>query len=121
MIKVVTAAVLLLASPIGAMAAPFCLTFPNGAPECIYYDGDSCAREAGRQNGSCQINPTEVHVPASRIGEYCLVVPGGASTCGYADGTLCSRDALRQKGACTRSAGALPQQLPDAYAPNAGR
>jgi len=121
MLKIVTAAVLFLASPIGAMAAPFCLTFPNGTPECIYYDGASCAREAGRQNGSCQINPAEVQVPASLVGQYCLVMPVGASVCGYADGALCARDALRQKGTCERSAGALPQQLPNAYAPNAGR
>ena len=121
MLKIVTAAVLFLASPIGAMAAPFCLTFPNGTPECIYYDGASCAREAGRQNGSCQINPAEVQVPASLVGQYCLVMPAGASVCGYADGTLCARDALRQEGACVRSTGALPQQLPNAYNPNAGR
>ncbi len=121
MIKIVTAAVLCLASPIAAMAAPFCMVIPNAAPECMYYDGAACARDAGRQNGSCQVNQAEVKVASSRIGEYCLVLPSGYSTCGYADGTLCARDALRQKGACSRSAGALPRQLPDAYDPNAGR
>jgi hypothetical protein len=121
MIKTVTIAVLLLASPAGAMAAPFCLALPTGAPECIYYDGAACSREANRQNGACQVNPTEVHLRASRIGEYCLVMPDGYSTCGYADQNLCAQDALIQKGACTRSAGALPKQVPDAYAPNAGR
>ena len=121
MIKIVTVAALFLASPLGAMAAPFCLTMPASAPQCIYYDGAQCAHDAGRQNGSCQINPAQVSVPASRIGEYCLVLPSGYSTCGYADGTVCARDALLQKGSCSRSAGAPPQTLPDAYAPNAGR
>lgn len=121
MIKFVTAAALFLIAPIGAMAAPFCLALATGTTECIYYDGAACARDAGRQNGSCQINPAQVSVPASRIGEYCLVLPSGYSTCGYADGTVCARDALLQKGSCSRSAGAPPQTLPDAYAPNAGR
>lgn len=121
MIKVITAFTLLLASSAGAMAAPFCLALPSGAPQCVYYDGAACAREAGRQNGSCQVNAAEVRVPVSRVGQYCLVMPSGYSTCGYADGTLCARDALLQKGACERSGGALPRQLPDDYAPNAGR
>jgi hypothetical protein len=48
-------------------------------------------------------------------------MPSGYSVCGYSDGTVCARDALLQKGACARAAGALPQQLPNAYDPNAGR
>ena len=121
MIKIVTAAVMFLASPIGAIAAPFCLALPTGTPECIYYDGAACARDAGRQNGSCQVNTAEVRLPPSRIGEYCLVMPDGTSSCGYSDGNVCARDALLQKGACARSQGALPQSLPNDYAPNAGR
>ena len=121
MIKIVFATVLLLVSPAVGMAAPFCLALPPGTPQCIYYDGAECAREAGRQNAICQVNPREVHLRASRIGDYCLVMPDGYSTCGYADQNSCSRDALLQKGVCSRSAGALPKQVPDAYAPNAGR
>jgi hypothetical protein len=121
MIKIVSAAAMLLASPIGAMASPFCLIIPNAAPQCMYIDGAACAHDAQRQNGTCDINPKEVRVAASQIGQYCVVVPGGYSTCGYGDGNICARDALQQKGVCTRSAGALPRQLPDAYAPNAGR
>jgi hypothetical protein len=119
--KIVALAVVLLASPIAANAAPFCLVIPNGTPQCIYVDGASCAADAGRQNGACAVNPSEVKVASSRVGEYCLVLPSGYSTCGYADGNQCARDALLQKGACERSDGALPRQLPDAYAPNAGR
>lgn len=121
MIKFVTASFLLLASSVGAVAAPFCLVIPLGSPQCIYYDGAQCARDAGRQNGACQVNTTEVHVPASRVGDYCLVMPSGYSTCGYSDGAVCARDALLQKGACSRSQGAEPQQLPNDYNPNAGR
>lgn len=121
MIKLIAAAAISLASPLSAMAAPFCLVLPAGAPQCVYFDGAACARDAGRQNGACQPNSAETHVLSSRIGEYCLVMPSGYSTCGYADGVECARDALAQKGACSRSAGARPRQLPDAYEPNAGR
>ena len=121
MIKIIIAAVIGLAAPVSAMAAPFCLALPTGTPQCIYYDGAACARDAGKQNGSCQPNSAEAHVRPSRVGEYCLVMPSGYSTCGYADGNQCARDAIAQKGACSRSAGALPQQVPNDYNPNAGR
>ena len=109
------------ALPVGAIAAPFCLTIPNGTPRCMYYDGASCARDAGRQNGACQVNPAEINLPTSRVGDYCLIIPGGFSRCGYADGNVCARDALAHKGACALSAGTTRQELPQDYAPNAGR
>jgi len=121
MIKFAVASAFLLAASASAMAAPFCLALPMGAPQCIYYDGAECSRDANRQNGMCQINPSEVHLPTSRVGDYCLVMSDGRTTCGYADPNQCSRDALLQKGACSRSFGAGPKQIPDAYAPNAGR
>lgn len=121
MSKLTTLAAALIALPASAFAAPFCLTVPNGTPICIYWDGASCAQDAVRQNGSCDVNPAEMRLPASRVGEYCLVMPNGATRCGYADGNVCSRDALAQKGACTKSAGTGPKQLPDTYTPNAGR
>jgi hypothetical protein len=121
MTKIFTAAAILLASTVGAIAAPFCLVIPNGTPECIYADGASCSADANRQNGSCQVNAAETRVPASRVGQYCLILPSGASICGWADGNECSREALIQKGACTLSAGATTVRIPDAYAPNAGR
>jgi hypothetical protein len=121
MIKVVVAAAAFLAAPIGAIAAPFCLVLPNGTPQCIYVDGASCAHDAGQQNGSCQINPAEMSLPASRVGAYCLIMPSGETRCGYADGAVCSRDALLQKGVCQLGAGTRTQRIPDDYAPNAGR
>jgi hypothetical protein len=121
MMKIVSVAIIFLALPVTVIAAPFCLVVPSGTPECIYYDGAACSRDANRQNGSCQTNPDEVRVPASRIGEYCLTMPNGTSSCGYVDPYVCGRDALAQKGACSRSAGAPPRAIPDPYAPNAGR
>jgi hypothetical protein len=121
MIKFLAAATIILMSSVGAIAAPYCLIVPNGSPLCQYVDGASCAADANRQNGSCQVNPYEVHLPASRVGEYCLIMPNGASRCGYADGAVCSRDAIAQKGVCQISAGAGTQRIPDDYAPNAGR
>jgi hypothetical protein len=111
-----------LGTPVVAMAAPFCLTMPAGStPQCIYFDGAQCAREATRQNGECGLNAQEVSVPPSGTGTYCIVTVGGGSTCGYGDGTDCSRVAQRQKGVCVKSAGTPPKTIPDPYAPNAGR
>ncbi len=122
MIKLAAAVAMMLTSSVAvAIAAPYCLVIPNGSPICQYVDGASCAADANRQNGSCQVNPNEVRLPTSRVGEYCLILPNGASRCGYADGNVCSRDALAQKGACTLSAGARTVRIPDDYAPNAGR
>jgi hypothetical protein len=121
MIKIVTAAVMLIVSPVAGFAAPFCLTIPGGTPMCMYYDGASCSKDANRQNGYCAPNPSEVRVKSSRVGSYCLVMPSGYSSCGYADGDTCGRDAIAQKGVCALSQGALPRQLPDPFDPNAGR
>jgi len=121
MIKSVIAAAVFLAAPIGAIAAPFCLVLPNGSRQCLYVDGETCSHEAVRQNGSCQVNPADIHLPVSRVGGYCLVMPSGDTRCGYADGNVCSRDALIQKGVCELTPSSGRQRIPDAYAPNAGR
>jgi hypothetical protein len=121
MIKIVTAAAMFLALPIGAIAAPFCLVIQGATPECIYTDGVTCSNEASRQNGACDVNPAEVTRPTTRVGDYCVVLPAGASRCGYADGNECSRDALIQKGACVQGADSRTTRIPDAYAPIAGR
>ena len=52
MIKFITASVVLLGLPIGAIAAPFCLVLSNGSSQCIYVDGAECASEARRANHS---------------------------------------------------------------------
>jgi hypothetical protein len=121
MSKLAVAAVIMVSTPLSAMAAPFCLAIAGTAPQCIYVDGNECQLDANRQNGACVPNPAVVTLPTSRIGEYCMILPIGFTHCGYADGIACSQDALKQHGVCTKSAGTLPQQVPDPFVPNAGR
>jgi hypothetical protein len=119
--QLAVAALILMSTSLSAMAAPFCLDIPGGTPQCMYVDGNECQRDAVRQNGSCVPNPAVNSVPTSRIGEFCMILPIGFTHCGYSDGTACAQDALKQHGVCTKSAGTLPQQIPDPYVPNAGR
>jgi hypothetical protein len=121
MSKLAVAAAMLVSTSLSAMAAPFCLVVPGGTPQCIYVDGNECRVEATRQNGECAPNLEAVRLPTSRIGEFCMILPIGYTQCGYADGIACSQDAIKQHGVCTKSAGTLPQQVPDPYVPNAGR
>jgi hypothetical protein len=119
--KLAVAAALLVSTSLSAMAAPFCLAMPGGALQCIYADGNECQADANRQNGACLPNPDENTLPTSRVGEFCMILPAGYTRCGYADGIACAQDALKQHGVCTKSAGTLPQQVPDPFVPNAGR
>jgi hypothetical protein len=119
--KLAVAAVVLVSTSLSAVAAPFCLQIEGTAPQCMYVDGNQCQRDATRQNGACVPNPANWKAPTSRVGEYCMILPIGLTHCGYADGIACSQDALKQHGVCTKSAGTLPQQVPDPYTPNAGR
>ena len=121
MSKLAAAAIILVSTSLSAMAAPFCLTIPGAAPQCGYVDGNECQADAARQNGACELNSAEVKLPVSRMGEYCMILPIGFTQCGYADGNSCAQDALRQHGVCAKSEGTLPRQIPDPYAPNAGR
>jgi hypothetical protein len=115
------AAAISLGTSLSAMAAPFCLLITGTAPQCMYADGNECQADATKQNGECIPNPANYTVPSSRIGDFCMVLPIGITHCGYADGIACAADALKQHGVCTKSAGAIPRQVPDPYAPNAGR
>jgi len=119
--KLAVAAIMLVSTALSATAAPFCLAINGTAPQCMYVDGNQCQADANRQNGACVPNPDNGAQPTSRIGEYCMILPVGFTHCGYADGIACAQDALKQHGVCTKSAGTLPQQVPDPYAPNAGR
>jgi hypothetical protein len=108
-----------------AVAAPFCLILPGGGSQCIYYDGAACARDANRAtNATCSLNPNEVRLSRVANSDYCLVTAQGVSVCGYSDQNTCSHDALLQHGACVKGGGLTrpqPQQVPNDYAPNAGR
>jgi hypothetical protein len=119
--KLAVAAAILVSTSLSAMAAPFCLEITGTAPQCMYADGNECQADANRQNGACVPNPANVTLPTSRIGEFCMILPIGLTHCGYADGIACAQDALKQHGVCAKSAGTLPRQVPDPFAPNAGR
>jgi hypothetical protein len=121
MSKLAVAAVIMVSTSLSAIAAPFCLVIPGGVPQCMYVDGNECQQDAVRQNGACVPNPASGALPTSRIGEFCMILPIGLTQCGYADGIACAQDALKQHGVCAKSAGTLPQQVPDPFVPNAGR
>jgi hypothetical protein len=90
---------LLLAVPVPAIAAPFCVYTEAVPPQCMYYDAGSCNQRALQMGGYCSVNPNEQHLTPS-IGHYCLVTSGMASLCIYADQTTCQQDAQRQQAAC---------------------
>ena len=119
--KFAIAAAILVSTSLSAMAAPFCLVITGTAPLWMYADGNECQAErvspkwllraqSGQRGAAYQQGRRVLHDPAHRI-----------THCGYADGIACSQDAQRQHGVCAKSAGTLPQQVPDPYVPNAGR
>jgi hypothetical protein len=115
------AAIVIILSPAGAMAAPFCVAVPGSAPRCIYYDVGDCQREAALQNGACDANPQVTRPPTSRVGEYCLVTSGGSTQCGYADDASCTQEARIRNGICAQVARTQPDAVTDPYDPNARR
>jgi hypothetical protein len=111
-----TGAVLLgLLAPAGGHAAPFCIGTEALPPQCIYYDANSCHKEAGRQGGICSVNKKELRVTRN-VGQYCLVTSQKVSLCIYSDRATCSAEAQRQHAACTYAPGVAPSGAPDPYA-----
>ena len=106
--------------PVAGHAAPFCLGNESVPPQCIYYDANSCRKEAIRQGGICSANPRELHVSIN-IGKYCLVTSGQVSLCVYLDRAHCDADAARQNGACVSApAGAPGVGAPDPFSTTGG-
>jgi len=101
--------------PATAVAAPFCITSQALSPICIYYDANSCQREANRQGATCTVNNDEVHL-SHNVGQYCMVTSQGVSECIYSDRTTCAIDAARQHGICTNAPVVAPSGAPDPYA-----
>jgi len=97
-----------------AAAAPFCITNQVLKPLCIYYDAQQCAREANRQNATCQANPAELPLRRS-VGQYCVVTSGQISKCTYFDRQTCDQDAARLQGACTNAPTRIGSGTPDPY------
>ena len=92
-------ALLLLATPLPALAAPFCLRSQALPPQCIYFDAGSCNERARQLQGYCSVNTAEVHV-AGGLGHYCLLTSSLVQSCIYVDRGTCNRDAQQQHGAC---------------------
>jgi hypothetical protein len=106
--------------PAGGHAAPFCIGSEAVPPQCIYYDADSCRREAIRQGGVCSANAKELRV-STNVGQYCVVTSQQVSLCIYLDRTSCDAAAASQHGACVSSPGVAPSGAPDPYSSTAGR
>lgn len=104
----------------GAHAAPFCLGTQSVPPQCIYFDADSCRKEAGRQGGVCSANPQEVRV-SSNIGQFCVMTSQQVSLCIYLDRGTCEIAAAHQHGACVSSPGVAPSGAPDPFSSTLGR
>jgi hypothetical protein len=106
--------------PVAAQAAPFCIESQALSPQCIYYDADTCRREAYRQGAICSANKDEVRL-TTNVGQYCLVTSQLVSLCIYSDRGTCSADAERQHGTCTNAPTVAPSAAPDPYAAIGGR
>src|SRR5258708_39893953 len=78
-----------------AKAARFCIESQGLKPQCIYYDAQSCRKEANRQGAICSANTKEVRLTAN-VGQYCLVTSQLVSLCIYSDRGTCTADAERQ-------------------------
>jgi hypothetical protein len=107
-------ALLLLAMPLPAVAAPFCLYSEALPPQCIYFDAASCAKRAAQLGALCSANANEVHVSAG-LGHYCLLTSGLVSSCVYVDRANCNRDATRQHGVCVESTTTPESTAADPY------
>jgi hypothetical protein len=104
----------------GAHAAPFCIGTESVPPQCIYFDADSCRREAARQGGVCSANAKEVRV-STNLGQYCVMTSQQVSLCIYLDRRSCEIAAGQQHGACVSSPGVAPSGAPDPFSMTGGR
>jgi hypothetical protein len=105
--------------PIGAHAAPFCLGSEAIPPQCIYYDANSCSKEAIRQGGACSANPKEVRI-TTNVGQYCVVTSQQVTLCYYSDRGSCTNAAARQQGVCISRPDMAPSAAPDPFSSTAG-
>ena len=105
---------LLLAIPLPAVAAPFCVYSEALPPQCIYFDAASCGKRAAQLGAYCSVNGNEVNVSVA-VGHWCLFTSGLVSSCVYVDQGNCTRDAARQHGVCVKSPGLPESPAADPY------
>lgn len=108
----------LLAMPISAMAAPYCLQNQALPPQCIYDDPGDCARNATKQGGTCSVNSKETTLRTG-FGNYCVVSSNGAANCFYHDRQTCTTAAQQAHGMCTEAPAAPGAPTPFVADPNA--
>jgi hypothetical protein len=111
-ITAAVAGLLVLAGPVAALAAPFCVETQSIPPQCLYVDAGDCGKRAAQMGGTCVVNPAELHV-TSTLGHYCLLTSGGVTSCIYNDPGVCAAEAQHQHGACT-----LAPQRPESPGPD---
>jgi len=102
----------MVAAPMPAKAAPFCVQTQAVPPQCIYVDASSCNKRANQLGGTCTVNPEEVQVTGA-IGHFCLLTSGLVSSCIYPSKDDCDREARHQQGVCTHTT-----QLPESPTPD---
>jgi hypothetical protein len=103
-----------LTMPVSALASPFCVQTQTIPPQCIYVDAASCSARAKQMDGTCTVNPAEVHV-APGLGHYCLLTSGLVSACIYADRNECEGEAKHQQAVCIEAPGRPESPGPDPY------
>ncbi len=103
-----------LAAPLPAAAAPFCVQTQALPQQCIYYDANECNKRAMQLGGSCAVNTQEVSVSAG-LGHYCLFTSSGASFCIYPDRAACDQEAEHQHGVCVIAPDTPESPAPDPY------
>ena len=99
----------LVATP--AVAAPYCINIQGITAQCLYFDANECRIQANRAGGSCDVNPTEVTLPAGGTYPYC-VVGAGFSSCKFVDRGSCETEARRLKANCAQSYATGPASAP---------
>jgi hypothetical protein len=114
------AALLGLLTPAVGHAAPFCIGSEAVPPQCIYYDADSCRKEAIKTGGICSANAAEIRAGA-QFAKYCVITSQQVSLCNYMDRTSCDAAALHYHGACVSSPEATAPGAPDPFAANGGK
>jgi hypothetical protein len=104
----------LLAVPLSAAAAPFCVQTQALPPQCIYFDAGACNQRARELGGTCSVNTAETHV-ATGLGHYCLFTSNQVSLCIYPDRDACDTEARHQQGVCVMAPNTPESPAPDPY------
>lgn len=105
---------LLLATPLPALGAPFCVQTQALPPQCMFYDAALCQQRAFQLGGLCAVNPAEIKLSPG-LGHYCLLTSQLISSCIYTDLANCQRDATTQHGACIIAPGRPESPGADPY------